>query len=426
MIKNQDNCAEYARISRRRFLGASAAAGAASLAMPQMAFSKGGGTSRPALVGIFLRGAMDGISAVVPYGDAELYGIGMNPGPRPGLAITPPGTPNGAVDLDGYFGLNPNASALLTPFAAGNLAVIHAAGSTDPSRSHFEAMRTMETGTPDNPGSNEPSGWLARHLQSVLPSGGGALRGISIDDLVPRVLALAPQVLPIPDPGNFAFPGRPASAQDRRAAIEDAYGAAPAPLGPAAASSLAAIDELEAIDFVGYVPANGAVYPTSPFGTALRGAATLIKANIGLEALHYDYGGWDHHNNQGPVTGTMANMLLDLSAALEAFHLDLLGMEDKYVLYAKSEFGRRVAQNGSAGTDHGSGGVMFAMGHRVQGGLVHGTWPTLSPGQLDNGDLAVTTDYRDVLTEILQIALGGTDLPYVFNGFTHTPLGVVL
>ena len=196
MFHTNSSCEEYSRISRRKFLGAAAAAGGAPVVLPRMAFASGGGTPRPTLVGIFLRGAIDGLSFVVPYGDSDLYAA------RPGLAVAPPGATDGAVDLDGFFGLNPNAADLIPAYQSGALAFVQACGSTDPSRSHFSAMRTMETGTPDDPQSNEVSGWLARHLQSVSPTGAGDLRAISVDDLVPRVLALArrrpPNAPPLP------------------------------------------------------------------------------------------------------------------------------------------------------------------------------------------------------------------------------------
>ena len=418
-MKKNHVCAEYARLSRRGFLGA-AATGTASLMLPRVTFAAGSGTPRPTLIGIFLRGAIDGLSVVVPYGDGDLYGH------RPTLAVDPPGMPDGALDLDGYFGLNPNAAGLLTPYGAGRLGIVHACGSSNLSRSHFDAMRLMELGFPDDPNTTEPSGWLARHLQAVAPSGTGPLRGIALDDVLPRVLALAPSTLPIRDPGDFAFPGNPATAPDRRAAIADGYAATIPPLAPAAASSLEAIDLLETIDFEGYVPDNGAVYPTSVFGNVLRNTAAMIKAGVNLEVAHHDYGGWDHHNDQGPINGTLAIMLQDLSAGLEAFYLDMQGMEDKYVLYAKSEFGRRVAENGTDGTDHGKGGIMLVMGNRVVGAQVHGVWPTLAAAELENGDVRVETDYRDVIAEILDVGLGGTDLASVFPDRAPLPIGIVV
>ena len=414
------NCPEYGRLSRRGFLGASIAASAASIALPRTAFTRTRVGSRPTLVGVFLRGALDGLSTVVPYGDTELYTA------RGAFAVGPPGSANGALDLDGYFGLNPNAHGLVAPFLAGDLAFVHAVGSPDPSRSHFDAMRTMESGTPNNPSSPEASGWLARHLESVSPMGTGGLRGMALNNLMPRVLATAPGTLPIADPTDFDLRGRATTAAARRAALGAGYAATIDPLAPAATSTFETIDQLSNVDFHAYVPANGATYPMSKFGTVMRNIAAMIKADIGLEVAHFDYGGWDHHNDQGPLHGVLAEMLGDLSSALEAFWLDMQGLEDKYLLYAKSEFGRRVAPNGNAGTDHGSGGVMLAMGHRVVGGQVHGAWPTLAPNQLDDGDLRVITDYRDVVTEILEAGLGGTDIGYVFASYTHAPLGVVI
>ncbi|MEM9801775.1 MAG: DUF1501 domain-containing protein [Planctomycetota bacterium] len=419
MQAKDHSCREYARLSRRRFLGAAAAATSAPLVLPRVAFASGRGSSRPTLVGVFLRGAMDGLSFVVPYADADLYAA------RPTLAVPPPGAPNGALDLDGFFGLNPRAAALIDAYRSGALAFVHACGSTDPSRSHFDAMRTMETGTPDDPASGVATGWLARHLQAAVPASASDLRAISVDDLIPRGLATAPRTLPVPDPSTMTFPGNPTSAADRRAALDAAYATTVAPLAPAAESSLAAVDLLSTVDFAGYAPAGGAVYPDSRFGRALRDIAALIKADVGLEVAHFDYGGWDHHSAMGPLNGVMGGMLSDLAAGLAAFHLDMQGLEDRYLLYAKSEFGRRVAENGSLGTDHGSASLMIALGHRVQGNRIHGAWPTLAPSQLDQGDVRVETDYRDVLTEVLTTGLGGTDLAHVFPGHVPTPVGVV-
>lgn len=410
-MQHDPSCESYRTLSRRGFLGASAAT--ASLLTSGVAFGRPG-TGRPTLVGVFLRGAIDGLSVVVPYGDSDLYSA------RPTLAVGAPGTPDGALDLDGFFGLNPNASDLMPAFSDGRLAIAHACGSPDPSRSHFDAMQSMETGNPVTPGSPLASGWLARHLQSVAAVGSGDLRGISVDTLVPRVLAQAPGTLPIPDPANFDLSGNPVTAADRRMAIENAYAGAIPPLGPAAASSLSAIDLLAGINFD-----LGAGYPASPFGQALRHVANLIRADVGLEVAHIDYGGWDHHDDQGPLNGTLAGMLQDLAASLHAFYTDLQSLPGSYVLYAKSEFGRRVAENGSAGTDHGSGGIMMVLGDAVNGGQVYADWPSLAPSQLDEGDLRVTTDYRDVLSEVLQNGLGGTDLPFVFPGHARSGLGIV-
>lgn len=419
-------CDEYRTLSRRGFLGvaASAAAATASTAWtsPRVILSgcRDSGMTRPAVIGIFFRGAQDGLSFVVPYGDPDYSAA------RPVLAIPAPGVAGGAVDLDGYFGLNPNAAPLVTPFAAGALAFVHATGSTDPTRSHFEGMRTMESGIPDNPASEEASGWLGRHLQSVLPSASSDLRAMALDELLPRVLAAGPGSVAIPDPIDLRIHGQPSTAALRRAVLTQTYAQTVAPLAPTASSSIAAIDTLATVDFLAYVPANGASYPETSLGLALKRAATLIKAQVGLEAFHHDYGGWDHHYALGPVTGAFGGAIGDVAACLEAFYLDMRGQESSYVLYTKSEFGRQVAENASQGLDHGSGSVMAVMGRGVQGGAIHGGWPTCAPGQRLDGALRIETDYRDVIAEILTAGLGGTDLPYVFEGFAPTPVGVVV
>ncbi len=421
---NHTACDEYASLSRRGFLAAAGGAAAAvstAWASPRVSLSPTGrSSSRPTLIGIFFRGGQDGLSLVAPYADPDYRSA------RPVLGIQAPGEPDGAVDLDGYFGLNPRAGQLRTPFDAGALAFIHAAGSTDPTRSHFGGMRTMEKGIPDTPSSQESSGWMARHLQSVAPALSGELRGIALDELVPCVLSEAPGTVAIPDPKDLSIHGQSSVAGQRRAALERTYSGAVAPLAPTAAATFAAIDILDPVDFEGYVPANGAVYPTSSLGHALKRAATLIKADVGLEVLHYNSGGWDHHYAMGPIAGTFGNQVADVAASLEAFYLDMRGQESKYVLYAKSEFGRQVAENASQGADHGSAGAMMVMGNRVQGGAVHGQWPTCAPSMRVAGALRVTTDYRDVVAEILTAGLGGTDLPHVFQGLNPSPVGVVV
>jgi len=256
--------------------------------------------------------------------------------------------------------------------------------------------------------------------------GSADLRAMALSDLLPRVLAEGPGAVAIQDPFEFRIHGQPAASSLRRASLERTYAQAAPPLAPTAATSLAAVDVVSAVDFLGYVPANGAVYPTTSLGQSLKRAATLIKAGIGLEAFHYDYGGWDHHYAMGPQSGAFGSAIGDVAASLAAFYLDMRGQESSYLLYAKSEFGRQVAENASQGADHGSAGVMTVMGKGVQGRRVHGTWPTCAPTQRVDGALRLTTDYRHVLAEILSAGLGGTDLPYVFEGYTPVPLGVVL
>jgi uncharacterized protein (DUF1501 family) len=411
-------CAEYRALSRRGFLVGSpvALAGLASAARPfapsPAPAPASGGANRDVLVTVFLRGAIDGLSALVPHGDADYYGL------RPTIAVPPPGSANGALDLDGFFGLPPTGAPLLAPYANGHLLCVHGAGSPDPTRSHFESMLRIETATPNQPTSTIFSGWLARHLHTSAPLG-GPLRAAALGDLVPRHLATAPATLPIPDPESFGLPGDAGTDALRRSTLESLYVEAVQPLAGAAATTLGTFSTLEAIDFAGYVPSGGAVYPLTEFGRALRNAAALIKANIGVESVHVDFGGWDHHENLAPLDGVFAYHYAELCEGLAAFYADMLALVDDYTLVVQSEFGRRAAENGSLGTDHGHGNMMLVLGGHIDGGRVLASWPGLDAPNLDQGDLQVNIDYRDILAEIVLNRLGNTNLDAVFPG--HTP-----
>ena len=424
-MNNQDHsqnscCSEYSGLSRRGFLARSGLVTAAGFTapawLPKVALGRGGGGSRDVMVHVFLRGAIDGLSVIVPHQDGFLYSA------RPNLAVPQPGRTDGAVDLDGFFGLNPNAAPLMTPYSNGHLAVMHAAGSTDPTRSHFDGMKGMEGGVPEQSLTNVKTGWLGRHLAGTNPTGDGLLRGMALEDLMPLNLTGSEGTIPVSDPTNFEFPGRPSTSAFRRQTVEDMYATADEPLGGAAISTFATIDLLETIDFDNYVPEGGAVYPGSVFGQKLRATAALIKADIDVEAISIDYGGWDHHNSQGPIDGILSILLNDLTTSLEAFYLDMLpgGHIDSLITLLMSEFGRRVEENVSLGTDHGHGNMMLAFGGGINGGQVIANWPGLAPGQLDDGDLQVTTDYRDVVSEILTNRMGNTDIESIFPG--HTPV----
>lgn len=420
------SCSEYAELSRRGFLARSGllSAGIASTAMlPKVALARPGAAgTRDVMVHVFLRGGLDGLSFIVPHGDPALYNA------RPNLAVPQPGQQNGAVDLDGFFGLNPNAAPLTTPYNAGHLAVVHAAGSTDPTRSHFDAMIAMEGGVPNQSLVNVSTGWLGRHLSDTPPVGTGLLRGMALEDTMPLHMTGSDAALPVSNPAGFDFPGRASTLTERRLAVENMYAPADEPLGSAAISSFATIDLLASIDFENYQSAGAKAYPNSAFGQQLRIAAALIKAGIDLEAIGIDYNGWDHHEGQGPITGLMANLLGDLTNSLEAFYLDLAadGTIDEVVTLLMSEFGRRVAENVSLGTDHGHGNMMLAMGGGIAGGQVFANWPGLAPGNLDDGDLAITIDYRDVVGEILQNRMENTDLPSIFPNHTPSFIGITV
>ena len=405
--------------TRRELLAGSAGAAALSLARPARARVRGGG-QRPVFVQVFLRGGMDGLSAIVPYAAPELYLW------RPTLAVPPPGGPLGAIDIDGFFGFAPSTARLRTPFLAGHLAVVHAAGSPDPTRSHFDAFKRMEYGEPGLPLGTADGGWVARYLAATAASSTHPLRAVAQHDFMPFSLAGARNALPISDLATFALPGGALSAAERIALLEATYGRRRAPVGSAGVDTLASIQLLQTVDFDGYVPANGAVYPDTQFGKRLKDTAALILADVGVEVVLLDLPGFDHHAEMGPVTGGHAQLLAELSRSLEAFYLDLLAYLDDYILVVVTEFGRRLIQNGSAGTDHGHGSAMFVMGGHVAGGVVHGEWPGLQVADLDSGDLAITTDYRDVLGEILLERLGLADLTPVFPQHVYRAPGIIV
>jgi uncharacterized protein (DUF1501 family) len=393
--------------TRRAMLGSTTAVAAAA-ALGQQARAARGTGGRPVLVHVFLRGAMDGLTTVVPYADADLYAW------RPTLAVEPPGQPDGALDLDGFFGLAPAAAPLLTPYSNGHLAIVHASGSIDPTRSHFDAFVRMEFGDPALPLGVVSNGWITRYLAETAAQATSPLRALGTSYILPYTLSGAENALPIPDLASFLFPGKASTAPRRVAAISSTYTPRRPPVGPAALDTLASIGILAGVDFAGYAPANGAVYPASALGTRLRNTAALIKAGTGVEVITVDVDGWDLHAELGPIAGNMAALLDDLTRSLEAFYLDMLANLGDYVLVCISEFGRRVEENASAGTDHGHGNAMFVMGGGVSGGQVLADWPGLGVADLDQGDLAITTDYRDVLGEVLQERLGVTDLAAIF------------
>jgi uncharacterized protein (DUF1501 family) len=425
-MRNHEDSTDGSTLDRRRFLGRTALGTAAALSapawLPRVSHAGTAGTGRDTLVVIFLRGGADGLTLCVPYGDPELYNR------RPVLAIRPPGNPNGATNLDGFYGLAPASVPLLPAYQAGHLAFVHATGLSDPSRSHFDMQRWMDYGVTGATSAGVFTGWVGRYLQTIAPVGSGLLRGIGIDGSLPRALAGGPACVPVPNPAAYTMPGASVTATARRNVLTTMYQGEPAPLGPAALDTFATIDLLGTIDFVNYVPYGGAVYPATTFGNALKSAAALIKANIGIEAIEADLGGWDLHSGLGPINGSMATKMDELTRALAAFHTDLddpANTLDRVTTVAMSEFGRRAGENASAGADHGHGNCMIVMGGNVNGGQVLGSWPGLAPGNLDNGDLAITVDYRDVLAEILTDRMACTSLGAVFPSYTiGSPLGV--
>lgn len=398
--------------------GAAAAAAASAPAwLPRVAFARDYRSSqRDVIISIFLRGAADGLTICPPHAEDAYYAA------RPLLAVPRPdsGDPNRAIDLDGFFGLAPTMAALVPGFLDGKLLIVHAAGSTDPSRSHFDAQRFMEVGKPND--SSIATGWLGRHLATIDPLDPTALlRGVGINTGLPRSLSGGPLTLPIPDLDNFGLGGSSATQADRVNMLETMYGLVPDPLRAAALNTLATIGMLDEIDFAGYLPAGNAVYPTSFFGKAMKSTAALIKAQVGVEAIAIDTNGWDTHNDQGNFVGAMSELMFDLSQGIGAFYADMTaGNAPTFTLVVQSEFGRRLDENASLGTDHGHGSIMILAGQCIDGGRVLTRWPGLAPDQLfEERDLDVTIDYRDVLAEIVAQRLGNPNLDQIFPG--HTP-----
>jgi uncharacterized protein (DUF1501 family) len=363
---------------------------------------------RRLLVAIFQRGAVDGLNMIVPFGEAEYYRL------RPSIAIAKPGAADGAIALDDFFGLHPRMAPLEPLWDNSSLAVIHASGSHDRTRSHFDAQDYMETATPGVKSTRD--GWLNRYLQ-MAESEPTPLRGIAVARQMPRTLQGRAPALAFGGVQEFAVRG----GMDAQRAVREAYAGASNPLLSGAARD--AFQAMETLRATGaYQPAPGVEYPRSPFGQALQEVARVAKADVGLEVAFAESGNWDHHVNEGGPQGTIAQRLDDLSRGIAALAADLGDRMADTVILTMSEFGRAAAENGNRGTDHGHGNAMMVIGGPVKGRQVYGRWPGLQQDQRFEGrDLAVTTDFRDVFSEIVVSHLGLTRdaLTRVFPG--HTP-----
>jgi uncharacterized protein (DUF1501 family) len=369
------------------------------------------------LICIFQRGAVDGLNMIVPHGDPAYYRE------RPRIAVPAPGKPDGVLDLDGHFGLHPALAPLLPFYRAGSLGMVHAVGSPDATRSHFDAQDYMETGTPGRKGT--PDGWIARHLAHAADHRETPFRGVAIGPQLPRALRGAAPALAISDLRAFGLRGRGPARGRIEAAFEEMYaGAATGLVASSSAEAFEAVKMLRTADPARHQPANGAEYPRSPFGQAMRQLAQLITADLGLEIGFADLGGWDTHVNQGAAQGQLAGRLRDLGAGLAAFATDLGERMADVLVLTMSEFGRTVRENGNSGTDHGHATAMLVLGGSTRGGRVHGQWPTLDEASRFEGrDLAVTTDFRALFGEILGGHLGASDLGAVFPGFEEAGRG---
>ena len=420
-------CQEYNELSRRNFIVG--AAGAAVMAtvlppwLPKVVLAQSANSTRDIIVYIFQRGGADGLSLVAPFADPNYY-TG-----RPTLAIPRPdsGSAQKGTALDNMFMFPKGMLGLLPAYQAKQLLVLHGAGLSYNSRSHFDAQHFIEVGKAAD--LNVSTGWLGRHLAITSPmKAGTTMRALSISGGLTQTLGGAPQTLPVPNPANFIINGNAATAAQRADWLTANYALAADPLRGSALDTTATLNVLKAINFAGYAPSNGATYPKSGFGNALRSAAALIKADIGVEAIQADIGGWDTHVQEDPIAGQLYKNSLDFADSIGAFWADVMQGNGTYnvTLVAMSEFGRNVRENGNAGTDHGRGGAMFVMGQGIDGGRVlTKNWVPLAKENLDAGqDVKVTIDHRDVLGEIVKNRLGNPALDAIFPGYTVVPLGV--
>ena len=380
-------------IDRRFFLKSSGLALVAGGLLPNVFVKMAGAATtkgKKVLVAIFQRGAVDGLNVVVPYGEAAYYAT------RPTIAIPR----DGVLDLDGFFGLHPAVASLVPYFKDKSLAFVHAVGSPDATRSHFDAQDFMESGTPGVKTTED--GFLSRALTTKKAK--SPLRAVALGTALPRILSGSANAVAMSDINRFGV---------RLPEFEALY-----------PEAFEASRILKSADPTKLQPENSAQYPNNPLGNALKQIAQLIKSDVGLEIAFTDVGGWDTHAGEGGAQGQLANNLRQFSDAIAAFTCDLGSRMGDVVLVTMSEFGRTVRENGNRGTDHGHANFMLVVGGGVKGGKVHGTWPGLT-NLYENRDLQVTTDFRDVFAELLTKQLGVASLKSVFPNYEPKPLGIL-
>jgi uncharacterized protein (DUF1501 family) len=366
---------------------------------------------RRVLITIFQRGAVDGLNMVVPFGERDYYAA------RPTLAIARPGaSADAAVDLDGFFGLHPRLAPLKPLFDARQMAIVHACGSPDGTRSHFDAQDYMETATPGVKSTQD--GWLNRYLHAREHQTATPFRAVALAAQLPRALQGLEPALAIGQISQFGIRGGTASDMVQSSFEAEYAAAADSVLHSTGREAFDAVKLLKTANLAQYTPANGAEYPRSAFGEALRQIAQLVKADVGLEVAFAESGNWDHHVNEGAAVGQLATRLDDLARGIAALVRDLGDRMQDVVVLTMSEFGRAVVENGNRGTDHGHGNAMMMIGGPIRGGKVYGRWPGLAPDQRYEGrDLSVTTDFRAVFSEVVRGHLGLADTRTVFPGF---------
>ena len=410
----QDCCAEYAALSRRGLLRGLVAVGASTTVFGSAVVTASASAGVPApsvLVVLSLRGACDGLNLVVPHADPAYYAA------RPNIAV-PSET---LLAKDGFFGLHPALEPLLPFWTAGKVAAVHATGLPVPNRSHFAAMEEVEDA---DPGSSARSGWLNRLIGTDVDA--NPLQALNLVGGVPPTSLYGAQ--PVMSAGGI---GRMRIAGDdewddthgRIRSLHALWDGNHSGLGRAMSATFGAVSSFDAVQAVDDQPANGAAYPGTDLGRALGEVARVVKADVGVAVLTVDQGDWDMHTDIGTVEwGRLRQNAGDLAGSLAAFLTDLGPLADKVTVVTISEFGRRVQENASGGTDHGYGNVMFLAGAGVKGGTYYGRWPGLA-NTLD-ADVLVTTDYRSVLSEVVASRFGASTAT-VFPGFVRSAVGVM-
>jgi uncharacterized protein (DUF1501 family) len=407
-------------ISRRAFIKSGGVAMIGMSTLPSFllrAVAAAPTAGRKKLVVVFQRGAADGLNIVVPFAEQNYYSV------RPSIAIPSPrrAGQDAAIDLDGFFGLHPSLAPLQPLFQKQQLAIVHAVGSPDTTRSHFDAQDYMESGTPGVKSTDD--GWLNRSLQEMPMPDASPFRAVAMGANLPRALRGAAPAVALADIRQFRVMAPGAGGRALEGGFEALYAqTVDQALHGTGSETFEAIDMLRKADPARFQPENGAQYPAGRLGQTLQQVAQLHKADIGLEVTFVDVGGWDHHVNEGGVQGQLANLLRELGQSLAAFSQDMGDRMEDTVVVTMSEFGRTARENGNRGTDHGHANCMFVMGGPVRGGKVYGRWPGLSSEQLYEGrDLALTTDFRSVLGELISRHSGAPHLDTVFPGFENDP-----
>ncbi len=413
------HCDEYETVSRRAFLfGPLSELHRERIRLPEWVpefrfADPHVGPRGDTLVCIFLRGGADGLSVIVPHGDEHYYAL------RPTINVPRPDDNRAdarSIDLDGYFGLHPSLQPLKPLYDAQVMALVHATGSPDDSRSHFKAMAAMERASF---GGGAYSGWLARHLATFDSGNESAVRAVAVGEMVPTSLS-GSTATALRSINDYSLDVSPELSD----LLTMMYDAGDDPLAKAARQTFDTLEALELNRSEPRVP-NGRAYPETPFGMALSTVAQLVENEAGVEVASIDVGGWDTHAGQGVKEGYMATLLTEVATGLAAFYEDMEAHMDHITVVVMSEFGRRARENGAFGTDHGYGNMMMLLGNGLNGGRVYADWPGLALEQLaDPGDLKITTDYRDVLGELTLNRLNNPLLDHVFPGYEVNTLGL--